>query len=135
VSTPTGALTCGNAEHAGHGTGIGVDTASWLLVAAGDNPQRLRSEATWAHLCGASPIHASTGNTIRLRLNRSGDRQANHALWRIAITRMRNDARTRDYVARRLAEGKTKKEIIRMRNDARTRDYVARRRAEGKTKK
>ena len=94
--------------------GIGVDTASLLLVAAGDNPQRLRSEASWAHLCGASPIHASTGNTIRLRLNRSGDRQANHALWRIAITRMRNDARTRDYVARRLAEGKTKKEIIRM---------------------
>jgi transposase len=94
--------------------GVGVDTAAILLVAAGDNPERLRSEAAWAHLCGVSPIEASSGKVIRRRLNRSGDRQANHALWRIAITRMSNDPRTRDYVARRLEEGKSKPEIIRM---------------------
>jgi transposase len=68
--------------------GVGTDTAALLLIAAGDNPQRLRSEAAWAHLCGASPIQASSGKTVRHRLNRSGDRQANHALWRIALTRM-----------------------------------------------
>ena len=94
--------------------GVGVDTAAILLVAAGDNPERLRSEAAWAHLCGVSPIEASSGKVIRRRLNRSGDRQANHALWRIAITRMSGDPRTRDYVARRLEEGKSKAEIIRM---------------------
>ena len=94
--------------------GIGFDTAALLLVAAGDNPQRLRSEATWAHLCGASPIQASSGKVTRHRLNRSGDRQANHALWRIAITRMRNHAETQAYVERRLAEGKSKLEIIRI---------------------
>ena len=94
--------------------GIGVDTAALLLVAAGDNPQRLRSEAAWAHLCGVSPIQASSGKVTRYRLNRSGDRQANHALWRIAITRMRNHPETRAYVERRLAEGKSKPEIIRM---------------------
>lgn len=94
--------------------GIGVDTAALLLVAAGDNPQRLRSEAAWAHLCGVSPIQASSGKVTRYRLNRSGDRQANHALWRIAITRMRNHPPTLDYVERRLAEGKTKAEIIRI---------------------
>jgi hypothetical protein len=63
--------------------GIGVHTASLLLVSAGDNPQRLRSEASWAHLCGVSPIQASSGKTTRHRLNRSGDRQANHALLTI----------------------------------------------------
>ena len=94
--------------------GVGVDTAALLLVAAGDNPDRLRNEAAWAHLCGVSPIQASSGKVTRHRLNRSGDRQANHALWRIAITRMGSDARTRDYVERRLAEGKSKPEIIRM---------------------
>lgn len=94
--------------------GVGVDTAAILLVAAGDNPERLRSEAAWAHLCGVSPIEASSGKVVRRRLNRSGDRQANHALWRIAITRMSSDPRTRDYVARRLEEGKSKPEIIRM---------------------
>jgi transposase len=94
--------------------GVGVDTAAILLVAAGDNPDRLRSEAAWAHLCGASPIEASSGKVVRRRLNRGGDRQANHALWRIAITRMSSDARTRDYVERRLAEGRSKAEIIRM---------------------
>jgi transposase len=94
--------------------GIGIHTAALLLVAAGDNPQRLRSEASWAHLCGVSPIEASSGKITRHRLNRSGDRQANHALWRIALTRMSNDPRTRVYVERRIAEGKTKLEIVRV---------------------
>jgi transposase len=65
--------------------GIGVDTAGQLLVTAGDNPQRLRSEASFAHLCGTAPIPASSGRTHRHRLNRGGDRRANHALWRIAL--------------------------------------------------
>ena len=94
--------------------GVGVDTASILLVAAGDNPDRLHSEAAWAHLCGVSPIDASSGKVVRRRLNRSGNRQANHALWRIAITRMGSDLRTRDYVERRTIEGRSKSEIIRM---------------------
>ena len=94
--------------------GVGPHTAALLLVAAGDNPQRLRSEAAWAHLCGVAPIQASSGKVTRYRLNRGGDRQANHALWRIAMTRMSNDPRTRDYVARRLDEGRSKLEIIRV---------------------
>jgi transposase len=94
--------------------GVGIDTAALLLCAAGDNPQRLRNEASWAHLCGVSPIQASSGKVTRYRLDRSGDRQANHALWRIAITRMGSDPRTRAYVERRLAEGKSKLEIIRI---------------------
>ena len=94
--------------------GIGVHTAALLLVSAGDNPQRLRNEASWAHLCGVSPIQASSGKITRHRLNRSGDRQANHALWRIALTRMSNDPRTRTYVERRTTEGKTKLEIVRI---------------------
>jgi len=94
--------------------GVGVDTAAILLVAAGDNAERIRSEAAWAHLCGVAPVPASSGKTVRYRLNRGGNRQANHALWRIAFTRMSIDARTRDYVERRSAEGRTKKEIIRM---------------------
>ena len=67
--------------------GIGTDAASALLVTAGDNPERLRDEAAFAHLCGASPIEASSGKQERHRLNRSGDRQANSALWHIVITR------------------------------------------------
>jgi len=94
--------------------GVGIDTAALLLVAAGDNPQRLRNEASWAHLCGVSPIQASSGKVTRYRLDRGGDRQANHALWRIALTRMGSDPRTRTYVERRLAEGKNKLEIMRM---------------------
>jgi transposase len=68
--------------------GVGVDTAGQLLVTVGDNPQRLRSEAAFAHLCGVAPIPASSGRTHRHRLNRGGDRQANHALWRITLVRM-----------------------------------------------
>jgi hypothetical protein len=64
--------------------GVGVDTAAILCVAAGDNPQRVRSEAAWAHLCGVAPLEATSGKvTRRHRLNRGGNRQANHALWRL----------------------------------------------------
>ena len=79
----------------------------------GDHPERLRSEAAWAHLCAAAPIPASSGKTKRHRLNRAGDRQANHALWRIVITRMSSHPPTRAYVERRTAEGLSKTEIIR----------------------
>jgi len=101
--------------------GVGIDTAAILIVAAGDNPQRLHSEAAFAHLCGVAPIEASSGKTTRHRLNRGGNRQANHALWRIVFTRMSSDERTRKYVARRLAEGRSKPEIIRI-----LKRYVAR---------
>jgi transposase len=93
--------------------GVGTEVASALLVAAGDNPGRLRNEAAFAHLCGTSPIDASSGKQERHRLNRSGDRQANAALWHIVITRMVYDPKTIEYVARRTKEGKTKKEAMR----------------------
>jgi transposase len=93
--------------------GIGPDTAALLLISAGDHPGRLRSEAAWAHLCGVAPIPASSGKTKRHRLNPGGDRQANHALWRIVITRMSSHPPTRAYVARRSKEGLSKVEIIR----------------------
>jgi transposase len=93
--------------------GIGPDTAALLLVAAGDHPERLRSEAAWAHLCASAPIPASSGKVTRHRFNPGGDRQANHALWRIVITRMSSDPRTRVYVERRTKEGLSKMEIIR----------------------
>ncbi len=93
--------------------GIGTDAASALLVTAGDNPERLRNEAAFAHLCGASPLDASSGKNQRHRLNRSGDRQANSALWHIVITRMVYDPRTTEYIARRRQEGLTKKEAVR----------------------
>ena len=80
---------------------------------AGDNPHRLTSEASFAALCGASPVQASSGPIVRHRLNRGGDRQANNALWRIATVRLRTDPRTIEYAQRRQAEGKTRKEIIR----------------------
>jgi transposase len=93
--------------------GVGHDTAAKLLIAAGDHPGRLRSEAAWAHLCAAAPIPASSGKVTRYRLNPGGDRQANHALYRIVITRMSSHPATRAYVARRSKEGLSKKEIIR----------------------
>jgi transposase len=93
--------------------GIGTECASALLVAAGDNPERLRSEATFAHLCGVAPIDASSGKHERHRLNRGGDRQANSALWKIVITRMVYDPRTNDYIERRMKDGLTKREAIR----------------------
>lgn len=93
--------------------GVGIDTAASLLVTAGDNPERLRSEGSWAHLCGVTPIPASSGKITRHRLNRGGDRHANAALYRIVLTRMSRDPRTRTYVTRRRAEGRSNREIIR----------------------
>jgi transposase len=93
--------------------GVSTDTAASLLIAAGDDPERLKNEAAFAHLCGAAPIPASSGKTVRHRLNRHGDRDANRALYVIALCRMSHEERTRTYVARRTKEGKTKKEIIR----------------------
>ncbi len=93
--------------------GIGTDAASTLLVAAGDNPGRLHNDAAFAHLCGASPLDASSGKNQRHRLNRSGDRLANSALWHIVLTRMVYDPRTTEYIDRRKKEGLTKKEAVR----------------------
>ena len=93
--------------------GIGPDTAATLLVAAGSNPQRLRTEAAFASLCGVNPIPASSGRTNRHRLNRGGHRQANAALHRVVIVRLRHDGRTRAYMRRRTSEGMSKKEVIR----------------------
>jgi len=94
--------------------GLGPDGAAVLLVAAGDNPGRIRSEAAWAHLCGVAPIPASSGKTIRHRLNRGGNRQANSVLYQIVICRMSTDPRTRLYVNRRRADGRTTGEIVRI---------------------
>lgn len=94
--------------------GVGPDVAGQLLVTAGDNPQRIRSEAAFAHLCGVAPIPASSGKTTnRHRLNRGGDRQANAALYRIVLCRLRWDPATRDYVERRQKQNKSKTDIIR----------------------
>lgn len=93
--------------------GVGTETAGQLLVTAGDNPERLVSEAAFAHLCAAAPVPASSGRTDRHRLNRAGDRQANRALHTIVVVRMRHDQRTRDYVARRTLEGLKTKDIVR----------------------
>lgn len=93
--------------------GIGFDTAAELLVAAGDNTRRIRSEAAFAKLCGVCPIPASSGKTNRYRLNRGGNRQANAALYRAVIVRMRWHPPTIAYVERRTAEGLSKKDIIR----------------------
>ena len=101
--------------------GIGIDAASSLLVAAGDNPERLHCEAAWAHLCGVSPLEASSGKVTRHRLNRGGDRQANRALWHIVITRLASDPDTQAYMERRLKEGRSKREVIRI-----LKRYVAR---------
>ena len=94
--------------------GVGFDTAAKLLIAAGDNPHRIRSEAAWAHLCGVAPIAASSGKHQRHRLNRGGNRQANSAIYRIMMTRMAHDQATKDYIVKRTAEGKTMGEIARM---------------------
>ena len=93
--------------------GVGPDTSGALVVAAGDNADRLRNEAAFAHLCGVSPLDASSGKQLRHRLNRGGDRQANSALWRIVLTRMASDPRTRRYVERRCKDGLTKAEAMR----------------------
>lgn len=93
--------------------GVGPDVASTLLMTAGDNPERMSSEAAFAALCGSNPIPASSGKTNRHRLNRGGDRNANAALWRIVVVRLSCDQRTRDYLERRTSEGKSKTEILR----------------------
>jgi transposase len=93
--------------------GMGIAHTSQMLVTAGQNIDRLRSEGAFAHLCGADPIPASSGKTVRHRLNPGGDRDANSALHMIAVVRLRHCERTRAYAARRLEEGLTKREIIR----------------------
>ncbi|MGW4034418.1 IS110 family transposase [Streptomyces sp. NPDC004838] len=93
--------------------GVGPETAGQLLASAGDNPERMRSEAAFAHLAGVAPIPASSGRTHRHRLNRGGDRAANNALHTIVLVRMRFDERTRAYVERRTREGLSKKDIMR----------------------
>ncbi len=93
--------------------GMGAGTAAEMLLLVGDNPERIRSEAAFAKLCGACPVPASSGETNRHRLNRGGNRQANAALHRVAVTHMRGHPPTLDYVRRRTIEGKTKPEIIR----------------------
>lgn len=93
--------------------GVGPQTAAILMAVAGDNPERLHSEAALAALCGVSPLQASSGKTTRHRLNRGGDRSANNALWTIAMVRMRSEPRTRAYVDRRTKEGMSGKEIHR----------------------
>ena len=93
--------------------GVGTEVAGQLLVTAGDNPERLRSESSFAHLCGVAPLPASSGKTVRHRLNRGGDRQANQALWRIVMVRLSCEPRTRAYAARRRAEGLSTAETIR----------------------
>jgi transposase len=93
--------------------GVGPDSAAALLIAAGDNPQRLRRESSYAALCGVSPVEASSGNTQRRRLNRGGGRQANAALYRITLSRLRWDQPTQHYLQRRIREGKTRREAIR----------------------
>jgi transposase len=106
-------LTSQAAPHLREQFGIGPQTAATLIAVAGDNPERLHSEAALAALCGVSPLQASSGKTIRHRLNRGGDRSANNALWTIAMVRMRSEPRTRAYVERRTAEGMSHKEIHR----------------------
>ena len=95
--------------------GVGPDTAAALLVTADDNPERLHSEAAWAHLCGVAPIPASSGKTSgHVRLDRGGDRQANAALWRIVMVRIAHDPETKAYFERRVKEGRSKREVIRI---------------------
>jgi transposase len=93
--------------------GVGPEVAGQLLTSAGDNPDRITSEAAFAHLCGAAPVPASSGRTHRHRLNRGGDRHANNALYIVVLNRLRYDPRSRAYAERRTQEGLSKPEIIR----------------------
>jgi transposase len=101
--------------------GVGPDTAAALVMAAGDNPERLHSEAAWAHLCGVSPIPTGSGKSGKVRAHEGGDRQANSALWRIVMVRIAHDQRTQVYFERRVKEGRTTHEVIRI-----LKRYVAR---------
>ncbi|MDX8030599.1 IS110 family transposase [Lentzea sp. BCCO 10_0856] len=93
--------------------GIGTDVAGQLLVTAGDNPQRLHSEAAFAKLCGVAPLPASSGRTDRHRLNKGGERQANRVLHIVAVVRLRYCPRTKAYLQRRTEQGLTKRDILR----------------------
>ena len=93
--------------------GVGPLTAATLLVVAGDNPERLRSEAAWAHLCGVAPLEASSGKVVRHRLDPGGNRQANSALWRIVMVRLKCDPETQAYMERRNKEGRSRREVVR----------------------
>lgn len=93
--------------------GVGPDTSAALLLAAGDNPARLRSDSSFSMLCGSSPVPASSGQTKRHRLNRRGDRQAKSALHRIVMATLRWDEPSKAYMGKRLAEGQSKREVIR----------------------
>jgi transposase len=93
--------------------GVSTGTVADMLVVLGDNPQRIRSEAAFAKLCGVCPVPASSGKTSRHRLNRGGNRRANAALYRVALVRMRHHAPTREYIQRRTADGKSPREIRR----------------------
>jgi transposase len=93
--------------------GVGPDVASALLIAVGDNPERLRSERSFASLCGVAPLDASSGKQQRHRYSRAGDRQANSALWRVVMTRIVYDPRTSEYIERRMKQGLTKREAMR----------------------
>jgi transposase len=93
--------------------GVGPQTAADLIITIGSNPERIRSESSLAALCGTSPVDMSSGKQQRHRLNRGGDRQANAALYRIAVVRLRYHQPTRQYADRRTREGLTKPEIIR----------------------
>ncbi len=95
------------------GQAIGYESAAQLLITVGDNPERLKSEASFAALCGVNPIPASSGKINRHRLNRGGDRAANSALHIIAIGRLRTDAKTKQYVEKRITQGNTKLEALR----------------------
>lgn len=94
-------------------SGVGTDVAAKLVIAAGSNPDRFETETGFAALCGVNPVDASSGKQNRHRLNRGGDRQANNALYTIAITRMNHDPETKKYVTKKTSEGKTRKETIR----------------------
>jgi transposase len=96
-----------------HVYGVGPDSAAALLIAAGENHDRLTSEAAFAALCGVSPVEHSSGKSRHRRLNRGGNRQANAALYRIVLTRLRLEERTQNYLQRRISDGKTKREVIR----------------------
>ena len=93
--------------------GVGIDVAARLVIAAGQNPERLRNEAAFAALCGTSPVNASSGKTQRHRLNRGGNRSANNALHTVVLHRARRCPETRAYIERRRSEGKTNREIWR----------------------
>ena len=111
--TALGALTDACAPGLKAAYGIATGTVAEMLILVGDNPERIRSEAAFAKLCGTCPVPASSGKTTRHRLNRGGNRQANAALYRVVIVRMRSHLPTLAYVRKRLAEGRTKREIIR----------------------